>query len=176
MLNARLLDFAIVFETGTARHWNITPLLDERLFLMGSPYLAGMPTGTKVHLRQIGSLPLVMPSGVHGLRSVVSAAFARAKVQPNLLAEIDGLAVLMDAVRAGIAATIQPGAATSRLAAETVRLVQVADAGAQRRNLLVSLRDSELSPAALAARVVLVEVVRTLVAASRWAGASLHEA
>ncbi|MGZ5268506.1 MAG: LysR family transcriptional regulator, partial [Caldimonas sp.] len=91
------------------------------------------------------------------------------------VADIDGLGILMDAVRAGLAATIQPGAATSRLPAAAVRLVRVADAGARRRNLLASLPDAELSPAALAARVVLRDVVRGLVAGSEWAGASLHE-
>ncbi len=42
------------------------------------------------------------------------AAFARARIAPRIVAEVDGLALLMDAVRAGHGATIQPGAATAR--------------------------------------------------------------
>lgn len=175
MLNARQLDLAVLFETEAAQRWSATPLLDERLFVVGSPQLTGMPRGKQIRLKEIGALPLIMPSGTHGLRAIVATAFARAKCEPNIVADIDGLAILMDAVQAGLAATIQPGAATSRLPADVVRLVQVADAGVRRRNLLASLSDDELSPAALATRVVLTDVVRELVAGSHWAGASLHE-
>lgn len=175
MLNARLLDLSVLFETETARRWSVTPLLDERLYVVGSPELAGMPKGRQVRLAQLGSLPLVMPSKAHGLRAIVDAAFARARCEPNVVADIDGLAMLMDAVRAGVAATIQPGAAATRLSSHEVRLVQVADAGVRRRNLLASLSDDELSPAALAARVVLTDVARMLVANGQWIGATLHE-
>ena len=175
MLNARQLDLAVLFETEAARRWRVTPLLDERLFVVGAAQLPGMPGGKQVRLRELGPLPLIMPSGTPGLRAIVAAAFARAECTPNIVADIDGLAILMDAVQAGLAATIQPGAATSRLPAGAVRLVQLSDAGIRRRNQLASLSDDELSPAALATRVVLTDVVRGLVADGLWAGASLHE-
>ena len=175
MLNARQLDLAILFETDGAKRLSATPLLDESLFVIGSPQLAGMPKGKQVRLREIGALPLAMPSGTHGLRAIVATAFAQVKCEPNIVADIDGLAILMDVVRAGLAATNQPGAATSRLPASEVRLVQVADAGVRRRNLLASLPEDELSPAVLATRIVLRDVVRELVAGAEWPGASLHE-
>jgi LysR family tcuABC transcriptional regulator len=175
MLNARQLDLAILFETDAVKRLSAMPLLDESLFVIGSPLLIGMPKGKQVRLKEIGDLPLVMPSGTHGLRAIVTTAFAQARCEPNIVADIDGLAILMDAVRAGLAATIQPGAATTRLATSEVRLVQVADAGVRRRNLLASLPEDELSPAVLAARIVLRDVVRELVAGAEWPGASLHE-
>ncbi len=175
MLNARQLDLAILFETDGAKRLSATPLLDESLFVIGSPQLVGMPKGKQVRLREIGALPLAMPSGTHGLRAIVATAFAQAKCEPNIVADIDGLAILMDVVRAGLAASIQPGAATSRLPASEVRLVQVADAGVRRRNLLASLPEDELSPAVLASRIVLRDVVRALVTGAEWPGASLHE-
>jgi LysR family tcuABC transcriptional regulator len=175
MLNARQLDLAILFETDAVKRLSATPLLDEHLFVVGSPHLAGMPRGKRVRLREIGALPLVMPSGTHGLRAIVATAFTQAKCEPNIVAEIDGLAILMDVVRAGLAATIQPGAAASRVPTSVVRLVQVADAGVRRRNLLASLPEDELSPAVLATRIVLKDVVRELVAGSHWTGSSLHE-
>ena len=42
-------------------------------------------------------------------------------------------------------------------------------------NLLASLCDDELAPAALAARVVLRDVAAALVAAGQWPGATLHD-
>ncbi|MBL0727865.1 LysR substrate-binding domain-containing protein [Piscinibacter sp. HJYY11] len=173
MLDARQLDLAVLFETDAQQRFSVAPLLDEGLYLIGAAGLAGMPRGRQVRLKDIAGLPLVMPSGTHGLRAVVEQAFARAKCKPRVVADIDGLAILMDAVRAGWAATVQPGAATARLPHDALRVVRVADAGARRRNLLAGLPDEELSPAALAARVVVGDVVRSLVEAGQWAGARL---
>jgi LysR family tcuABC transcriptional regulator len=86
--------------------------------------------------------------------------------------EVDGLAVLMNAVRAGHAATIQPGAAAALKGESGLSLVQIADAHVGRRNLLATLADDELSPAALATRVVITEVARQLVNSQQWPGAS----
>ena len=78
-------------------------------------------------------------------------------------------------MRAGYGATIQPGAALARMADEPLAVLEVVDSAARRPNLLVSLSDDELSPAGLAARVVLHSVTRELVADGRWPGATLHE-
>lgn len=175
MLNARLLDLAVVFRAEAARRWSITPLLDERLFVMGHAALTGMPKGKRVRIAQLGGLPLLLPSTSHDLRSLVDAAFARAKCQPTIVGEIDGLAMLMDAVAAGWGATIQPGPAAARLQGDAVSVVAITDTHVRRANLLASLSDDELSPAAIAARVTLADVARQLVGAGRWAGADLHD-
>ncbi len=175
MLNARQLDLAVLFETDGARRWSVLPLLDERLFVIGRRDLPGMPVGRNVRIARLAGLPLVLPSGRHGLRAIVDAAFARERCAPRVVLEVDGLAVLMDAVRAGLAATIQPGAATVRLPADEMARIEVAERSARRRNLLASLSDDELSPAALAARVVLRGVAGDLVTQQRWPGATLHE-
>ena len=175
MLNARQLDLAVLFETDGARRWSVLPLLEERLFVIGRRDLPGMPTGRSVRIARLASLPLVLPSGTHGLRAILDAAFARERCAPHVVLEIDGLAVLMDAVRAGLAATIQPGAATVRLPADEMARIELAERSVRRRNLLASLSDDELSPAALAARVVLRSVAAGLVAQQRWPGATLHE-
>lgn len=175
MLHARQLDLAVLFQTDTPRRWSVLPLLAEKLFVIASPTLDGRPAGTKVRLSQLADVPLILPSGSHGLRATLMAAFARARIQPRIVAEVDGLALLMDAVRAGHGATIQPGAATARHDRDDLQLTQISDAHVGRRNLLVSLSDDELSPAALAARVVLADTARALVREGRWTGASLLE-
>ncbi len=176
MLNARRLDLAVLFRADDARRWSVMPLLSERLFVIGAPTLPGFRPGGRMRLASLGSLPLILPSGPHGLRATLDAAFAAAGKQPVLAAEIDSLAMLMDAVRAGIAATVQPGAAIARVDAGSLIVREVADTLAVRPNLLVSVSDGELSPAALAARVVLADVARDLVRQGRWPGAALHEA
>ncbi|WP_085317798.1 LysR family transcriptional regulator [Derxia lacustris] len=175
MLATRQLDLAVLFATDGTQRWSVQPLLTERLFLLGARELPGLPREPQVTLGRLAGVPLIMPTGQHGLRSIINAGFARAGFTPDVTFEIDGLAVLMDAVRAGLGATIQPGAASVRLPRDCIVASEIADAGLLRRNLLASLSDDELSPAALAARVVLADVVRELVRAGDWPGATLHE-
>ncbi len=174
MLNARQIDLAVLFDGTVARRWSQQPLLDEQLFLIAAPALLGVPTTRSVRLKQLAALPLVLPSAAHGLRAVIDAAFAHAGVTPRAVLEVDGLAVLLDAVRAGIGATLQPGAAAARLPAGAAVLWPVSDRRARRHNWLASVSDDELSPAALAARVTLSHVATGLVQQGRWLGATLH--
>jgi len=179
MLNARQLDLAVLFETGAAQRWSVLPLVDERLFLTGlrsMPELRDMVGLPCLRLAQLGAVPLLLPSGSHGLRAILDSAFARVHCEPRIVLEIDGLAVLMDAVRAGIGATIQPGAAITRLPQDAVTCIEIDGRDARRMNLLASLSDDELAPAALAARIVLRDVATALVIGRHWAGTSLHEA
>jgi LysR family tcuABC transcriptional regulator len=181
MLNARRLDLAVLFRADDARRWSVLPLLSERLFLIASPTLPGLAEiesrgrRQRVGLAKLAALPLILPSGTHGLRATLDAAFAAVRVSPVLAGEIDSLALLMDAVRAGLGATVQPGAAIARVDGSSLVVREVADAAASRPNLLVSVSDGELSPAALAARVVLADVARELVLQGHWLGATLHE-
>ncbi len=174
MLSARQIDLAVLFRPEPAQRWSVVSLLDERLFLIGAGDLEGMPASASVRLKNLGKLPLILPSGTHGLRSLLSSAFSRAGYEPNIVAEVDGLALLMDTVRTGIGATIQPGAALARPENVILKSVPVTEKYATRPNMIASISDDELSPAGLAARVVLADVARQLVREGRWPGARLR--
>jgi len=176
MLGARQLDLALIFQGDAPARWSVQHLLDEHLFVIAARNLPGLPKTERVRLAQLADLPLILPSGPHGLRALLNTAFARARIKPRVVAEIDGLALLMDAVRAGLGATVQPGAALARLSGAPLAALRVSDSHALRPNLLASLSDDELAPAALAARVVLADVARGLVRAGRWSGTKLHKA
>jgi len=170
MLNARQLDLALVFHAESAHRWSIRPLLDEDLFLISSA--TGLAARTEsVQIRDLQDVELIMPSGLHGLRTNLTSAFEHFGVQPNIIMEIDGLSLLMEAVRQGYGATIQPGAAASRVDPDSLYLSRIADKRVIRRNLLVSLPDEDLSPSALAARTIVLRTARDLVRAGRWPGA-----
>ena len=89
--------------------------------------------------------------------------------------EIDSLPLLMEAVDAGMGATVQPWSAVGmyRDASERFQWSQIADESVRRKAALCSLSDDELSPAALAARVVLMDCARQLVRSGDWVGATL---
>ena len=175
MLNARQLDLAVLFDTGVARRWSVMPLLEEKLYLM-RPRLAGeADAAASTTMAQLEGVPLILPTGAHGLRSTLDAAFARVGFKPELVAEVDSLTMLMDAVCAGLGATVQPWAALGRVqnAAQCLQWAEITDARVHRSNALCSLSDDELSPAALATRVVLADCARTLVRSGEWQGARL---
>ena len=178
MLNARQLDLAVLYGTHHARRWTTAPLLKERLFLIQSTTRPALPAaGDTAALGDLADVPLILPSGSHGLRSALDAAFLRAGRQPQIAAEIDSLHTLMEAVDAGLGATIQPWAATRRFADadRRFRLTGIVEGEAVRRSYLCSLSNDELSPAALAVRVVLTECARELVECGAWLGARLSD-
>ena len=180
MLNARQLDLAVLFDTrlhqarqaGGGRRWGVQPLLEEDLFLVRRAGAARLPA--EIAIADLADEPLILPTGPHGLRSTLDTAFAGAGIAPRVVLEVDSLAMVMAAVNAGLGATLQPWAALGRYpdAAQRFQCARLTDAPARRVNLLCSLSDDELSPAALAARVVLVDCVRTLVGEGRWFGAT----
>ncbi|WP_411032841.1 LysR substrate-binding domain-containing protein [Shinella sp. BYT-45] len=178
MLKLRQIDLAVLFnaESVTFAKGEAIPLLDESLFLIGAPSEGGGDThDTPVALRDLSGLPLILPSRGHGLRASLDRSFEAAHVAPNIVMEIDSLAVIMDVVVAGLGYTIQPGAALARASVGGLAVRPISDKEVHRTNLLASLPEHELSPAALALRAQLRKVVAGLVRDGRWLGATLHD-
>ncbi|GAA4342069.1 tricarballylate utilization LysR family transcriptional regulator TcuR [Pigmentiphaga soli] len=175
LLNTRRIDLAILFDDHEARRWSAVPLLQEELLLVGAPGLPGMPTGPQVSVEEIADLPLLIPSAPHTLRTLTFEAFHKKKLEPRVAAEIDGLSILLNAVRAGLGASIQPGSAIAGANGAGLIVTQLASPRLLRASHLASLSDDELSPAALAARVVLGSVARSLVLEGKWHGATLAD-
>lgn len=170
MLNAREIDLAVLFGAGEGRRWSVHHLLDERLFFVCAAGSAQTPLPST--LEAINDAPLVLPTHRHGLRRAIDRAFAKLGLAPRIVAEVDSLYVLLDMVAAGMAATLQPWSALARPSEGTTRLrwSEISNEGTARPNLLCSLSTDELSPAAVATRAVLRQVVGDLVADGRWRG------
>lgn len=180
MLNARQLDLAVLFDTrlhqarqaGGGRRWGVRPLLEEDLFLVRRAAAPRLPA--EIAIADLADEPLILPTGPHGLRSTLDTAFAGAGIAPRVVLEVDSLAMVMAAVDAGLGSTLQPWTALGRYpdAAQRFQCARLTDAPARRVNLLCTLSDDELSPAALATRVVLLDCVRSLLSDGRWFGAT----
>lgn len=173
LLNARRLDLAVLFQNDTAQGRSVVPVLDERLFLLAPRGMVERPDGEPVHMTDLAGLPLAVTSKAHGLRAWVEAAFERAGIEPWIGVEVDGLTTLMDLVLAHPIATIQPGAAVARVETGLLSMHPIDDPYLFRRNHIYCISDDELSPAALAARVVLLDAMRGLVRHGGWPGATL---
>ncbi|EAS1834826.1 tricarballylate utilization LysR family transcriptional regulator TcuR [Salmonella enterica] len=174
MINTRQIDLAVVFQKDKILRWSARPILEEQLFLIGSHALLAALPDNPITPEQLAGIPLIMPSQGHGLRGRLDAVCQEHALNVEIVAEIDGLALLMRAVRDGLGATLQPGAAISHLDNDALRVIGVHNPVLSRPNFLVSLSDDELTPAGLAARVVLTKVMRQLVDASEWPDATLY--
>ncbi|CAC0101699.1 HTH-type transcriptional regulator CatM [Salmonella enterica subsp. enterica serovar Typhisuis] len=174
MINTRQIDLAVVFQKDKILRWSARPILEEQLFLIGSHALLTALPDNPITPKQLAGIPLIMPSQGHGLRGRLDAVCQEHALNVEIVAEIDGLALLMRAVRDGLGATLQPGAAISHLDNDALRVIGVHNPVLSRPNFLVSLSDDELTPAGLAARVVLTKVMRQLVDAGEWPGATLY--
>lgn len=174
MINTRQIDLAVVFQKDKILSWSARPILEEQLFLIGSHALLAALPDNPITPEQLAGIPLIMPSQGHGLRGRLDAVCQEHALNVEIVAEIDGLALLMRAVRDGLGATLQPGAAISHLDNDALRVIGVHNPVLSRPNFLVSLSDDELTPAGLAARVVLTKVMRQLVDAGEWPGATLY--
>lgn len=174
MINTRQIDLAVVFQKDKILRWSARPILEEQLFLIGPHALLTALPDNPITPEQLAGIPLIMPSQGHGLRGRLDAVCQEHALNVEIVAEIDGLALLMRAVRDGLGATLQPGAAISHLDNDALRVIGVHNPVLSRPNFLVSLSDDELTPAGLAARVVLTKVMRQLVDAGEWPGATLY--
>ncbi|ECQ4874959.1 tricarballylate utilization LysR family transcriptional regulator TcuR [Salmonella enterica] len=174
MINTRQIDLAVVFQKDKILRWSARPILEEQLFLIGSHALLAALPDNPITPEQLAGIPLIMPSQGHGLRGRLDAVCQEHALNVEIVAEIDGLALLMRAVHDGLGATLQPGAAISHLDNDALRVIGVHNPVLSRPNFLVSLSDDELTPAGLAARVVLTKVMRQLVDAGEWPGATLY--
>ncbi|EBI8900266.1 tricarballylate utilization LysR family transcriptional regulator TcuR [Salmonella enterica] len=174
MINTRQIDLAVVFQKDKILRWSARPILEEQLFLIGSHALLAALPDNPITPEQLADIPLIVPSQGHGLRGRLDAVCQEHALNVDIVAEIDGLALLMRAVRDGLGATLQPGAAISHLDNDALRVIGVHNPILSRPNFLVSLSDDELTPAGLAARVVLTKVMRQLVDAGEWPGATLY--
>jgi len=184
MLNARALDMAVLFDArlhgGQARaggrRWQVHPLIEEELFLIRARGHHPEPLPPQMALADLAGESLILPTGLHGLRSTLDTAFSQARFTPHLVLEVDSLSMVMAAVDAGLGSTVQPWASMGRYAdaAQRFEWSRITDKDALRTNLLCSLSEDELSPAALAARVVLIDCVRQLLRGGAWAGTALN--
>jgi LysR family transcriptional regulator, nitrogen assimilation regulatory protein len=100
------VDFSLVPDPQKPKNMDFLPLFREELYLMTCP--GTIAASGKVSLKKIAALPLILPSLPNTLRSRLEHAFLKRNLAVNLFGEASTSAILIPAVRAGLAATILP--------------------------------------------------------------------
>lgn len=176
MMRLGQLDLAILFSRDAVPDLPAEPLVEEELFVMlpdDSDLVA--PRRIKLSCAETAELPLILPTGIHGLRRRISAEFEQRNLTTRVVAEIDSLSLLMTCVRDGMGATIKPMAAAllEGKMRENWRTLAFSDADMKRPNYLFSVVADRLTPAAAAVRAELRETVKDLVVNGEWRGVNL---
>jgi LysR family tcuABC transcriptional regulator len=176
MMQLGQLDLSILFSRDAVPDLPSEPLVAEELFVMlpsDSDLVA--PRRIKLSVAETAELPLILPTGIHGLRRRIAAEFEQHNLATRVVAEIDSLSLLMACVREGMGATIKPMSAAllEGKLRKNWRTLAFSDASMKRQNFLYSVVPERLSPAAAAVRTELKETIRQLVQSGTWQGVEL---
>jgi LysR family nitrogen assimilation transcriptional regulator len=177
MVMAGRMDMALIYAPQEIKGVRLEPLLVEELFLIAPPgtaLAAGCDDG--IGLSELAGMSLLLPGRTHFLRRLIDSALTRAQVKPRIVAEIESAATLCQAIDAGLGATVLPRALVASFPGE--RRPEVRRMVGPMLEATVSLCVSDhlaLTPAALAVKQELRQVVADLVRSGKVAGVHLPD-
>jgi len=140
------LDAAILYGP-TPAGVNATRLLNDELVLVGQGNVL-LQRG-ELRFRELGGVPLVLPSQTHGLRIAVDSAAAKSRTQLTVEIEADSFQLMMNLVHRGDLCTILPPAAVFReVTSGRLKTARIVDPTPRRQNF-VAMQSGAQSPRAV---------------------------
>jgi LysR family nitrogen assimilation transcriptional regulator len=102
------LDIALIYNPSPAAGIEHRPLLQEELLLVQPrpPGLSEEPAPAPVALREVATLPLVIPSRPNAIRMHIESEMAAIGCRPDIALEIDGISAILDLVADGAGCAI----------------------------------------------------------------------
>jgi LysR family nitrogen assimilation transcriptional regulator len=111
----------------------------------------------------------MLPSKLNFVRRAVDAAFANIHQSPNIVAEVESLGTLRDAVAEGTGSTILPWSVACQIATPSRSVVRAISSPTIEETVSVCVSDQmPLSEAAVAIRNVLLDIALTAARSGRW--------
>lgn len=104
------LDIALLYNASATPGIEITPLLEEDMFLVQS--LENQTNATTclhdqaISLREVATLPLIIPTRPNAIRMLVEAELANIGCYPQIALEIDGVSAILDLVLDGAGSAV----------------------------------------------------------------------
>lgn len=166
LANGRL-DMAILFREAETRGIAVHPLFEENLYVFGE--IEGIGAAEDVPLRRLAGVPLVLPGAANGLRLLIERAFARAGIEPEVVADIDSLPTMLAIARQGGGVTIVSSDAFGRTADQHL-IHRLVEPEIVRAVALCVPNALPTSSASLAIQKVVEQLVAELVESGLWAG------
>lgn len=154
------VDMALIYDAGYVKGVAFDQVLEEDFQLVTSVTLPRVTTRRDgVSLAEASRLEFVLPSEVHTVRQITDGAFHAAGLRCSVVAEIEPVMVLREAVVSGLGVTVLPlSAARAYFRPEEIRTYPFRDAHLRTR---LSLCTSDAQPLSDAAAAV-AEILRGL--------------
>lgn len=167
-LGAGQVDLGVIYQDPRQAGLITDPLLDEELVLVLCPGDAVDGRGAGKLLKE---LPLVLPSGAHGLRQLVDRHLQGRGLSAEPAIEVDSYTSIKTLVAGGLGCSILPYHAVAREVEEGELTIEHFMQPMFRTAYLLRRGDKPMSRATDAVSVILKMVVRGLLADNSWAGA-----
>lgn len=165
------VDFSLVPDPQKSKDMSFLPLFREELYLMTR---CGLIPGTKkVTLKKIAELPLILPSMPNTLRSRLEQALQKANLSANLFGEASTSAILIPAVRAGLASTILPYSAAHEEILNRQVDMHAIEGGFGRDVYLCTSNTLPMSPATTGVIAQCRAVLQKMIESEVWKGCKL---
>lgn len=102
------IQWAVLFDDGHLSEFAFNPVLCEQMALI-EPAHEALGRAPTVTLREVLSMPLILPAHPHGVRPLIEAAARRAGcAQPQVFADISSISILRTTLLAGLGRTLLP--------------------------------------------------------------------
>jgi LysR family nitrogen assimilation transcriptional regulator len=161
------VDLAVLYSRSKEQRIRSELLLEEELVVLWSGE-AGCPP--VMSLGDLESVPMVLPSGAHGLRVLIDSTFQALGFAPDIAIEIDSFNNIKRLVAAGFGPSILPlYAVTEEVAAGALCVSRIAAPGLWRGAHLMSPGGRPVTRAVEAVHSVLRDVILDLRDSGAWA-------
>jgi LysR family nitrogen assimilation transcriptional regulator len=109
-LAAGRIDIGLVFNSAEVRGIRAKLLVEDALYLITARKGRASPKrSTVVHMRDLPSLPIIIPASPHTLRTFVDIRLRRAGLALDVKIEVDSVSTIIDLVRLKVGDAILPG-------------------------------------------------------------------
>jgi LysR family nitrogen assimilation transcriptional regulator len=169
MIMTGRLDMAILHGAGPMRGLHFEPLVVEEFFLVAPAGLA--PPGdedTPIPLGDLVDFPLMLPTRNNFVRKAVDSAFSSIRHTPRIVAEIESLATLTNAIGEGTAGTILPWTVANQVRPPRAVVRPICDPKIEDTVSLAVSDQMPLSEAAMSIRKLLFDMASEAVASGLW--------
>jgi LysR family nitrogen assimilation transcriptional regulator len=152
------LDIGMVFEDEFAPTFARTPLFRQRLFLVRNREAS---KGKPVQLADLASMPLVLPPPPNMTRTALDRVFAAAKLTPDIAMEVDIVANIITAVRAGVGGSVLPKGDLSDMSGDDLGEPEAIEPPVYLTGSMIASGNFPLTHAAEEVRDLLVKFIET---------------
>jgi LysR family nitrogen assimilation transcriptional regulator len=172
LFNGRL-DIAVLFDQAPVKALTVLPVATEEIFFV-TRQRGTRKNERDVTLGEVARHPLLMPCRPHATRMLIESMMTQAGIQFDVVADIDSVPSMLEAVEAGVGATVLPWSAVHRQAREGHISVRPFTMPITREITLCRSNTAPLTAPVMATWAAIQPCFEELVCTWKWRGLRLH--